>query len=328
MKAFRPLAAAWLPLRLGNVLDAQGDYDEAFASFQQANELRRTYQRDNRRAFDAEGHRALVNEAISTFDRAYFQRVQGWGTESELPIFILGMPRSGTSLTEQILSSHPAVYGAGELVEIPRLIDQLTGGDSNTMPRPTAFANRQMIQELSTRYLQRLTQVAAPKQATRITNKNLSNALYLGLIATAFPRARLISCRRDPRDVCLSCYFQNFHYMDFAWSLEEIVFYYEEYERLMAHWSNVLPLPIYEVCYEDLIANQERVTRSLLAHCGLPWDEGCLTFYNTERAVRTASVVQVRKPLSAKSVGRWKHYQRHLGPLLEALDIPDQTIGS
>ena len=310
---------------LGNILDAQGAYDEAFACFQQANALRRAYQHANKRGFDAVQHRALVDEVIATFDRPYFESVRGWGTDSELPIFILGMPRSGTSLVEQILASHPQVYGAGELLAIPRLIDQLRG-DGNTKPRPTAFAHREIAQQLSARFLLRLTQLAARKKATLVTDKNLNNALYLGLIATLFPHALLVHCRRDPRDVCLSCYFQNFHYMHFSWSLEEIAFYYGQYERLMTHWHKVLPLPIHDVCYEELIANQEHVTRRLLAHCGLSWDERCLAFYNTRRAVQTASTIQVRKPLSAKSIGRWKHYQSHLGPLLEALNIPpDQS---
>ncbi len=307
---------------LGNVLDAQGAYDEAFACFQHANQLRRSYQWASKRAFDAEQYRTLVNEAISIFDRAYFGNVQGWGADSEMPIFILGMPRSGTSLVEQILASHPAVYGAGELSEIPRLLGQLTGeNDGNILPRPIAFANREVVLSVSTQYLQRLTQLGTPRSATRVTNKNLSNVLYLGLIATVFPHARIIYCRRDPRDVCLSCYFQNFHYMDFSWSLEEIAFYHGQYERLMAHWRNVLPLPIHEVCYEALVANQESVTRDLVSHCGLNWDERCWAFYKTRRAVQTASTMQVRKPLSTKSIGRWKHYQSHIGPLLEALKV-------
>jgi hypothetical protein len=193
------------------------------------------------------------------------------------------------------------------------------GHDGERMPRPNPVACREMAQKLSSRYLCWLRQLAAPAKATRVTDKNLGNVFYLGLIATIFPQARVIYCRRDPRDVCLSCYFQNFHYMDFSWSLEEIAFYYGQYERLIAHWRRVLPLSIYEVCYEDLITNQEHVTRNLLIHCGLSWDERCLAFYNTRRAVQTASTMQVRKPLSTKSAGRWKYYQSHIGPLLEAL---------
>ena len=306
---------------LATVLDAQGAYDEAFACYQKANALRRDFQWANKRGFNAEQHRLLVDDVIATFNRAYFQHVRGWGVESELPIFILGMPRCGTSLVEQILASHPAVYGAGELTEIPRLVAGLTTrAIGSGLPPPRPLAGYEAARHVAASYLQRVTQVASPTGATRVTNKDLSNVLYLGLIATLFPRARLIVCRRDPRDVCLSCYFQNFQYMEFSWSLEDIAFYYGQYERLMTHWREVLPFPIHEVCYEELVTNQERVTRELLSHCGLEWDERCLTFYNTRRAVQTASTIQVRKPMSTKSVGRWKRYEQHVGPLLEELE--------
>ena len=133
------------------------------------------------------------------------------------------------------------------------------------------------------------------------------------------PKARIIHCRRDPLDVCLSCYFQNFQKIDFACSLEDIGAYYRGYEKLMAHWSRVLPLAIHEIRCEDLVRNQESVTRKLLAYCGLDWDERCLTFWSTRRAVQTASTVQVRKPLSGQAVGRWRHYRTYLGPLFQAL---------
>ncbi len=304
---------------LGTVLDTQGAYDPAFEAFVQANAFRRIYQRAMKRVFDPEQHRAYVDEVIATFDHEYFSRVQGWGTDTELPVFILGMPRSGTSLVEQILASHPAVYGAGELKEIPRLTDGTPNDSSHTSPRPLAFTRCAMVHEVSAPYLEQLTQLAATKRASRVTNKNLTNVLYLGLLATMFPRARIVYCRRDARDVSLSCFFQNFHYMDFSWSLDDIACYYGQYERLMEHWRSVLPIRIHEVCYEDLIANQEGVSRDLVAHCGLKWDERCLAFHKTRRAIRTASTNQVRKPLSTKSIGRWKHYEAHLGPLLQAL---------
>ena len=155
--------------------------------------------------------------------------------------------------------------------------------------------------------------------AARVTIKTLSNFLHLGVIATLFPRARVIHCRRDPLDVCLSCYFQNFRGVTFAWSLEDIGAYYRTYEKLMAHWSRVLPMPIHEVSYEELVNDQEAVSRKLLSFCGLDWDERCLTFWNTRRVVQTASAVQVRKPISRQAIGRWRNYRSHLGPLLKAL---------
>jgi hypothetical protein len=182
-----------------------------------------------------------------------------------------------------------------------------------------AFATQEIAKEVADHYLQPLHELAACKGATRVTDKELANVFYLGLIATLFPRARIIYCRRDPRDVCLSCYFQNFQYLDFSSSLEDLGFYYGLHQQLMDHWREVLPLTIHEVCYEDLIADQEGVTRKLLAHCGLDWDERCLRFYETRRVVRTASSIQVRKPVSSKPARRWKKYQAHLGPLLDAL---------
>jgi tetratricopeptide (TPR) repeat protein len=303
---------------LAAVLDAEGQYDEAFRYYQEGNELRKACLRESNLSFDAQRHRDLISRVITTFDRGYFRQVQGWGLDSEMPVFIVGMPRSGTTLVEQILSSHPEVFGAGELGEFPRVVANLAraAGSSDLvtpLPLPTAGQTR----EVGTRYLQRISELG--KGAKRVTLKTLENFLHLGMIATAFPRARVIYCRRDPLDVCLSCYFQNFQGMDFAWSMEDIAVYFRQYERLMAYWRQVLPLPILEVSYEQLIADHETVSRSLVAFCGLEWSDRCLTFFKTTRAVQTASTIQVRKPISTKPVGRWKRYRSHLEPLLTAL---------
>jgi len=309
---------------MGAALDAQGAYEEAFRYYEQANELRREWLVANNRGWDVQRHRAFVSEVMATFDRAYFQKVQGWGTDTELPIFVLGMPRSGTTLVSHILASHPAVFGAGELGAFPQLMAELAGTTitSSILPKPIPFPNPAAAADAAARYLQRVNQVA--KGAPRVATKTLENFVYLGLIATLLPRARVIYCRRDPLDVCLSCYFQNFQGMDYSCSLQDIGSYYRQYERLMAHWGEVLPLPIFEVRYEDLLDRQEDVTRGLLAHCGLDWDEHCLTFYNTRHPVQTASTIQVRKPLSTKSVGRWKNYRSHLKPLLDVLEAPEE----
>jgi hypothetical protein len=144
--------------------------------------------------------------------------------------------------------------------------------------------------------------------------------VYLGLLATLFPHARVVYCRRDPRDVCLSCFFHNFEMIDYSWSLTDLGVYHRQYERLMDHWKQVLPITIHEVSYEDLLGDQETVTRLLLAGCGLDWDARCLSFQKTHRTVQTASTIQVRRPLFTKSMGRWKNYQAYLGPLLQALN--------
>ena len=148
------------------------------------------------------------------------------------------------------------------------------------------------------------------------------NFLHLGIICTLFPRARIIHCRRDPLDTCVSCFFQNFENINFASSLEDVGSYYRQYERLMAHWREVLPGRMFEVRYENLVANQETVSRDLIAYCGLEWDERCLAFHKNPRPVHTASMLQVRRPIYRSSIGRWIRYAGHLQPLLEALDHP------
>jgi hypothetical protein len=148
------------------------------------------------------------------------------------------------------------------------------------------------------------------------------NFHHLGLVATLLPRAQVIHCRRDPRDVCWSCYSQNFREVHFACDLRALGAYHRQYERLMAHWRDVLPAPALEVRYEELVEDPERVSRALVAFCRLPWHDGCLRFYETRRVVRTASNLQVRQPVYQKAVGHWKNYEAHLGPLLEALDGP------
>ena len=298
---------------LAAVLNKQGSFDDAFTYYQEANDLRYGILKENHKAFNSRKHQALVNHLIANENQPHFQKVRDWGVDSELPIFIIGMPRSGSTLVEQILASHPLVFGAGELGELPRMVTRL----AKEAKSQYLLANKQMAQENAADFLRILTKLG--KGAARVTTKTLDNYLHLGVIATLFPRARIIHCRRDPIDVCLSCYFQNFHEMAFSFSLEDIGAFYRLYEQIMAHWTQVLPMPIHEVCYEELVQNQEAVTRRLLAFCGLDWDERCLSFYKTNRPVVTASSVQVRKPMSAQSIGRWKNYRKHLGPLFQAL---------
>jgi tetratricopeptide (TPR) repeat protein len=314
-----------LGFTLAGELDRQGAYDEAFRYYRQANDLRRGALQEANLAFDGQRHQALVEKLMATYDRAHFQRVQHWGTATDVPVFVLGMPRSGTTLVEQILCSHPEVFGAGELGEFARLMigrAQKAGRPAGEAPL-VPLSGEAAARDLAADFLRTLGRLGGG--ARRVTLKTLENYLYLGVIATVFPKARVIHCRRQPLDVCLSCYFQNFQHMDFAWSLEDIGSYYQQHERLMAHWRQVLPLPILDIDYEDLIAQQETVTRSLLTFCGLDWDARCLAFFNNGRPVQTASTLQVRRPLSAKSIGRWQKYRSHLGPLFRALGYPAET---
>jgi Tfp pilus assembly protein PilF len=303
---------------MARVLNQEGRHDDAFDCFEQANILKKHLFEERNIAFDAQAHEAMIDRIIGTYDQAYFEGAQRWGTETEVPVFIIGIPRSGSTLVEQILASHSQVVGVGEIGEFHQFTaksDTVTELYETQLPTDQRAAGK-----LAADYLQWLAK-AAPG-AARVTNKTLQNFLHLGLIATVFPRARIIHCRRDPLDTCLSCYFTNFLSVTFATSLDDIGAYYRSYDKLMAHWSRVLPVRIHEVCYEELVHDQEGVTRTLLGYCGLDWHESCLAFFKTRRIVRTASRHQVRKPISAQAIGRWKHYRHRLGPLFLALGSP------
>jgi tetratricopeptide (TPR) repeat protein len=312
---------------LATVYHQQGAYDQAFTYYQEANDLRKRNLVENKLAFDGAKYRATIDRVVAAYDRNYFQKVKSWGLDTEQPIFIIGMPRSGSTLVEQILASHPRVFGAGELGDIPQLNSKLADKSNALLCTSPVLTDERTVRELATAYHERIVELG--KGSDRVTIKTLENFLHLGVIATFFPRARIIHCRRDSIDVCLSCYFQNFHDLDFSWDLEDIAAYYVSYARLMDHWSKVLPVRIHEVYYEELVNNQEAVTRALLKFCGIEWNDCCLSFYETRRVVRTASSVQVRKPVSKGAIGRWKKYQTHLGPLFKALGLyPADAAGT
>jgi tetratricopeptide (TPR) repeat protein len=306
---------------LAAILQGRGEADRAFAHYRRGNDLKA-----RSLAFDAERYVDYVERLIATFDAAFFASHAGSGAASDLPVFIVGMPRSGTTLVEQILASHPAVHGAGELEEIRRMVDDLPErlGGGTRFPECAAEIGDELAPALAGEYLGGLRRRSP--DAARVTDKMTGNYLRLGLIARLLPGAKVIHCQRDPLDTCLSCYFQNFASgLSFTYDLGHLGLVYRQYERLMAHWREVLPLPILDLRYEDLIADQEAVSRRLVAFCGLPWDETCLRFHKENRQVRTASFWQVRQPLYASSVGRWRTFAGHLGPLFEALGHPDPT---
>jgi tetratricopeptide (TPR) repeat protein len=315
----RPADACVLRFGLGNVRDRAGAYDEAFEQFRQGNTLRRRLFQQSGTAFDPRTHETDIDQLIRTFSAPYFQRARGTGIDHELPVFVVGMPRSGTSLVEQILASHPQVFGGGELRDIQRIVISLPArlGTATGYPACLEGAPAQALRALAERHLERL--VALGGGAPRVTDKLPTNHLHLGLIATLFPRARIIHCRRNPLDTCVSCYLSYFRGLPFTWDLEDLGQYYRQYERLTAHWNAVLPLPVLEVRYEELVENQEEVSRRLVAFCGLEWDERCLAFHENSRPVHTVSALQVRRPIYKSSVGRWRRYEAHLQPLLKAL---------
>ena len=297
----------------GKLLDELHRYDAAFGHFGQAN-------RHKPRQFDAAGHATFVDRMIRAFSRSALADLPRASRSSSQPVFIVGMPRSGTTLAEQIVSSHPDVHGAGERHELLKVIAAMPKTLRTEKPYPQCIDGLTVAaaDELADRYLQSL-QALSP-EALRVTDKLPLNAMHLGLICLLFPQARIIHCVRDARDTCLSCYFQNFagrH--SYAYDLHDLGSYYRHYERLMAHWEQVVDVPRLTVRYEELVSRPDPHIRELIAFCGLKWDDRCLRFYQTQRDVTTASYGQVRQPIYQSSVGRWRHYEKHLGPLLEGL---------
>ena len=261
---------------LGKIYDDTKDFAKAFDHFKQGNDL------DNRAPpFDTKIHNTLVDRIISVFDRRLFARREGFGSDSNVPIFIVGMPRSGTTLTEQTLASHPQVFGGGELDRISHLVNAISAEVSGSAAYPECARDLDAMTacrlgESYVSYLDRLSGKFA-----HVTDKMPANFMHLGYIKLFLPNAKIIHCRRNALDTCLSCYFQHFtNPMAFSNSLQGLGEYYRDYERIMRHWHSVMPGAIMDVDYEDMVENHEDVARRMVEHCGLEWDAACLQFYN------------------------------------------------
>jgi tetratricopeptide (TPR) repeat protein len=319
---------AALEFGLAQALDARGAYDEAAQLFSAANASRQAALAKQKRLYSIDESRSLTDELIAAFVPELFGRTRGFGLATEVPVFIVGLPRSGTTLVEQILASHSRVFGAGELQLGPETFQSLPEATGrNDLPvNCIAGLDRATVDRLAQRHLARLRTLS--ENSLRIVDKLPENFRYLGLFAILFPQARIIHCRRNLRDVALSCWQTNFTALPWASNAEQIVAYFADYVRLMKHWRIVLPTPFLEVDYEEMVVDTETVARRILAWCHLDWEPGCLKFHETQRSVQTASAAQVRRPIYQSSVGRWKNYERHLGELFDGVGLLEDIFSS
>ncbi|NOY71352.1 MAG: tetratricopeptide repeat protein [Gammaproteobacteria bacterium] len=304
--------AMQLHFHAGKLCDKLDRFDDAFHHYETGNRLK-PY------SFSEREHVKMVDKIISCFDKKTLSKAPRSTLPTQRAVFIVGMPRSGTSLLEQMLVSHPEIEGAGELSFVEKIADKLPGmlelleGDYLDVLKALS---QPVCDTVSQDYLNILSQVCPDSRY--VTDKMPQNFFFLGLISLLFPQAKIIHCRRDARDTCLSGFFQDFgqrhHYSS---DLRSIALYYKQYERLMTHWLQVLDVPIYDVHYEDIVHDQEIEIRKLLVYLGVGWDESCTQFFKNDRLVNTASYDQVRQPVYSHSVGRWQNYKNHLTPLLE-----------
>lgn len=305
---------------LGKHYEQARDYDIAFQHFRNSNEVKKA----SVRPFEINSYSNEFDKLIEFYTAEKIEQLARFGSQDERPVFVVGLPRTGTSLTEQILSSHSAVHGAGELSYMGSIADQVNSsadaGDVGNLTSRASSLTQESIGHLSKRYLDGLAK-KSPESSTRVVDKYPINYVHLGLISILFPKAKIIHCQREPLDVAISCYTVLFKLgNDFTNDLMHFGLYYKEYQRLMAHWSAVLPTPYFELSYEALIRNPEDVTKELIAFCDLPWEDECLRFDRNERTVLTPSNWQVRQKLYDTSIGRWKNYEKHLLELKSFLE--------
>ncbi|MGX5804115.1 tetratricopeptide repeat-containing sulfotransferase family protein [Bradyrhizobium sp. Arg314] len=308
-----PEGAAALHHAAGKILNDLRRYKEAMDHYKKGNQA-------GGHKFDLETYRRWVDATIETFTPELFASRAAYGHPSDLPVFVLGMPRSGTTLTEQICASHPNVHGAGELSKLRRVANGigLAKRSNANLGESIATITPDLTRILADEHLAYLRERAP--DSLRIVDKMPHNFELIGLIAILFPNARIIHCRRDAIDNCISCFVLQFSKAhSYSVDLQTLGLYYREYDRLMRHWNKVLPGRIFENRYETLIENQEEQSRRLIDYLGLPWDDACLRFFDRDGSVNTYSRWQVRQPIYKSSVKRWKNYESEIQPLIDAL---------
>jgi tetratricopeptide (TPR) repeat protein len=293
-----------LRFALGKYCDDVDEFDRAFENFKRGNELLKAGAED----YDRKQQSRLIDDLIRGYSREAISKLSATGSSSSKPVFVVGMPRSGTSLAERIIASHPAAYGAGELP----FWEMLTLRDAGITQAIMSDSARSLVAEQYLRVLE-----GHSADALRVVDKAPVNSHFLGIIYSVFPNARVIYMQRNPIDTCLSCYFQRFlTSLNFTFDLSDLAHYYVEHQRVMAHWRAVLPPGfMLDVPYEELVADQETWSRRMLEFIGLEWDPRCLDFHMNKRPVATASAWQVRQKVYQSSVARWRHYEKFIGPL-------------
>lgn len=301
---------------LGKAYEDRGDYADAFHRYDRGNKLRRPHE-----SYDPVQTEATHDRIIKTITAELVESKQSHAEQRNDPIFIVGLPRSGSTLIEQILASHGDVDGTHELPDLPRVVRTINQWQIQGKGYPDAVAllDEAQIRELGEQYLestQRYRQGGA-----RFTDKMPNNFSMVGLLALILPNAKIVNARRHPLDSCMGSYKQLFYRgQSFTYDLVELGEYYLEYQRMMDHWQELLPGRVLDVHYENMVTDQETQTRRLIKYCDLPWQDQCLRFYETERAVNTASSEQVRQPIYSKSINSWRRFEDQLEPLIEVLE--------
>ncbi len=310
-------------MHLSKLYDKAGRYEEAFNAARRAGLMRKT-------GYDPQRIEATCDDRIRAWSKEVIDGLPRSRVVSHKPVFILGMPRSGTSLVEQIIASHPLAYGGGELLETYRATRELTDPTELEPDRTARVANlKKATLDRVARKILKAMEKPAGKEIERITDKLPNNYEHVGMIGLLFPNAKIIHCTRNPLDTCVSCFLLDFvgdtnH--GYSYDLGHMARQYRIYERYMAHWKQVSAIEMLDVSYEELVANPEDGARRIIDYVGLEWDERCSKSHETKRAVSTLSSDQVRKPMYTSSVGRWKNYEPWIGELVEGLGTGHEVV--
>ena len=297
----------------GFLYDSMEKYDTAFQHYSTGNSL-------VQRTYNTEADKELFDSIINIFSNDKLNQLPRSNQHGLMPVFIVGMPRSGTSLVERILGSHSKIYAAGELGSIPDMAEQISTMNTNGRKFPYCMSSidGDVIDMLSRTHLEYLENIS--ERSDIVLDKLPHNFLFLGLIELLFPDARIIHCKRDPLDTCLSNYFQYFSGpLDYPYNLLDIATHYNNYVAIMEHWRKTISLPMFEINYEELVKSQESMTKSLLSFLGVNYEESCLKYNETNHVTRTASYGQVNQPIYTKSIGRWRKYEEHIDALVNNL---------